>query len=85
MEGENAIVGKGRSFQKDGAISHPSLPATAFLKHHAPVFIKNWPLNSPDLNPLDYAIWSILASNVNAPGPPWHSGIWTRAQRIEGS
>ena len=71
----NAIAGKDWSFQQDGAPSRRSLPAMAFLKRHTPAFIKNWPPNSPDLNPLDYAIWSILASDVNAQGPKDHSEL----------
>ena len=33
-----------------------------------PDFIKKneWPASSPDLNPLDYTIWSVLESRVNA-------------------
>ena len=32
------------------------------LRLHAPEFVEpeNWPLNSPDLNPVDYSIWGTL-------------------------
>ena len=45
-------------------------PATVWLRDNCPDFISvdphwrrpigEWPPNSPDLNPLDYSIWSIL-------------------------
>ena len=37
-------------------------------KNGLPSFIKKneWPASSPDLNPLDYSIWSVLESRANA-------------------
>jgi len=29
-----------------------------------PEFVKNWPLNSADLNPVDYSIWGTLQQLV---------------------
>jgi hypothetical protein len=59
------------TFQQDGAPGHKAIETQAFLRENCPDFIKvdthwrnadgDWPpLNSPDLNPLDYAVWSIL-------------------------
>ena len=44
--------------QHDGAQSHRSRHTVAFLKQNVPNFIEpgNWPPNSTDLNPVDYAI-----------------------------
>jgi transposase len=65
------------TFQQDGAPSHTSfkentkkftLPTQRWLEEHFPDFIKKneWPASSPDLNPLDYSIWGIMDSEVNA-------------------
>lgn len=65
------------TFQQDGAPSHTSIkedpekfrvPTQKWLAKHFPDFIRKdeWPAASPDLNPLDYSIWSILESEVNA-------------------
>uniref|UniRef100_A0A914DY45 Tc1-like transposase DDE domain-containing protein n=1 Tax=Acrobeloides nanus TaxID=290746 RepID=A0A914DY45_9BILA len=44
------------------------IPMQKWLDEHFPDFIKKdeWPAVSPDLNPLDYSIWSILEAQVNA-------------------
>jgi hypothetical protein len=57
-------------FQQDGAPGHKANETQEFLRENCPEFISvdrhwrdnngEWPPNSPDLNPLDYAIWSIL-------------------------
>lgn len=65
------------TFQQDNAPSHASfkenkekfeIPTQKWLDEHFPDFITKdqWPAASPDLNPLDYAIWSVLESKVNA-------------------
>uniref|UniRef100_A0A914EGM9 Tc1-like transposase DDE domain-containing protein n=1 Tax=Acrobeloides nanus TaxID=290746 RepID=A0A914EGM9_9BILA len=38
-----------------------------------------WPASSPDLNPLDYAIWSILKAQVNAEA---HNSVKSLKQAI---
>ena len=58
-------------FQQDGASSHTSKDTMEFLKQNAPGIIEFWPPRSPDLNPLDYSIWSILAEDVRAQ-EPWN-------------
>jgi len=57
-------------FQQDGAPGHKAIETQRFLSENCPDFIKvdthwgcadrEWPPSSPDLNPLDYAVWSIL-------------------------
>lgn len=62
---------------QDGAPSHTSIndnpdrfriPTQTWCEENFPDFIRKdeWPPSSPDLNPLDYSIWSILSSKVNA-------------------
>ena len=62
------------SFRFDAGLQalllHKAEEVQRFLEENCPDFIKvdispkrqigEWPPNSPDLNPLDYAIWSIL-------------------------
>ena len=55
---------------------HKAEEVQRFLEENCPDFIKvdispkrqigEWPPNSPDLNPLDYAIWSILEEKACA-------------------
>src|SRR5260221_263962 len=49
-------------FQPDGTQVHRSRQTISFLNIKVPEFIKpkNWPPNSPDLNPVDYSIWGAL-------------------------
>ena len=53
-------------FQQDGATSHTAASVIEFLETAVPEFLPPdfWPPSSPDLNPLDYGIWSILKKNV---------------------
>ena len=47
-------------FQQDGARSHTANNSTIkFLQNKGPKLLqpKDWPPNSPDLNPVDYRIW----------------------------
>lgn len=55
-------------FQQDSAPAHRAKTTQAWLHHNVPRFItsQQWPPYSPDLNPLDYSIWSILESKVCA-------------------
>ena len=65
------------TFQQDSAPSHASInenkekfkvPTQTWLNDHFSDFIKKdeWSASSPDLNPLDYSIWSLLEADVNA-------------------
>lgn len=53
-------------FQQDGAPAHRARDTVAFLQRETPDFIPPtmWPPNSPDLNPVDYSIWSVLQEKV---------------------
>ena len=56
-------------FQQDGARSHTSKYAMRYLDDNLPqdaqlLLPEDWPPHSPDLNPMDYGIWSSLATKV---------------------
>ena len=53
-------------FQHDGAPAHWARDTITFLEQQTPDFIPPtlWPPNSPDLNPVDYSVWSVLQEKV---------------------
>lgn len=53
-------------FQQDSAPAHRALETVNFLRRETPAFIPPsfWPPYSPDLNPVDYKIWSVLQDRV---------------------
>lgn len=53
-------------FQQDGATSHTANKTQRYLSNQNINFIKKleWPPMSPDLNPMDYAIWPALRELV---------------------
>lgn len=53
-------------FQQDGAPSHTSKVSQEYLEEATPEFIEknDWPPQSPDCNPMDYAIWDSLKEKV---------------------
>ena len=53
-------------FQQDRATSYTARDNIKYLEDRVPELIKRewWPKSSPDLNSLDYAIWSILEQIV---------------------
>uniref|UniRef100_A0A914DR40 Tc1-like transposase DDE domain-containing protein n=1 Tax=Acrobeloides nanus TaxID=290746 RepID=A0A914DR40_9BILA len=68
------------TFQQDGAPAHKAYEVQDFLREKCPDVIAvdphwrnptgEWPPNSPDLNPMDYAIWSILMEKACAKPHP---------------
>jgi inhibitor of nuclear factor kappa-B kinase subunit alpha len=56
------------TFQQDSAPAHKAKVIQDWCQAEIPDFIRSseWPPSSPDLNPLDYAIWGILEAKVNA-------------------
>ena len=61
-----SIAGDCFVFQQDGAPAHRARDTVELLRTETPVFIPPdlWPPNSPDLNPVDYSVWSILQEKV---------------------
>lgn len=53
-------------FQQDSAPAHKARTTQEWLRENVPAFISSqeWPPGSPDLNPLDYAIWADLEAKV---------------------
>ena len=56
----------GHSGTKTGASFHTVDKAQKWCKKNFKFFIprKKWPLNSPELNPLDYSIWNNMSNHV---------------------
>jgi hypothetical protein len=52
--------------QEDGAPAHRARETVELLGIETPDFIPPtlWPPNSPDLNPVDYKIWSVMQERV---------------------
>lgn len=55
-------------FQQDSAPAHKARESQEWCKAHFPDFItsREWPPYSPDLNPMDYSVWSILETRACA-------------------
>ena len=55
-------------FQQDGAPAHMSKTTHEYLDEATPDFIRKdeWPPQSPDCNPMDYAVWDSLSQKVYA-------------------
>ncbi|KAI6654598.1 hypothetical protein LOD99_994 [Oopsacas minuta] len=55
-------------FQQDGAPAHTAKVNQQWLRNNIPDFIskEEWPPSSPDLNPMDFSLWSILETNACA-------------------
>ena len=53
-------------FQQDSAPAHRAKDTVRYLTNATPAFISPdlWPPNSPDLNPVDYKIWSVVQQRV---------------------
>ena len=56
------------TFQQDGAPSHTAKKTQDWCERHFPAFWRKelWPPSSPDLNPLDFCVWSILEKEACA-------------------
>ena len=61
------------TMQQDSAPAHRAAKTIAFLKEENIDFWtpQQWPPNSPNLNPLDYAVWSMVSQEAcrNRPKP----------------
>ena len=67
----NELSNSNYIFQQDGARAHTSKHTLAYFEENLPQTAEllkpnEWPTHSPDLNPLDYGIWSILEKRVFA-------------------
>jgi hypothetical protein len=66
--GRNLFDNERWTFQQDGAPAHTARTTQEWLKREIPDFLskEEWPPSSPDLNPLDFFLWSILETNACA-------------------
>ena len=63
----NTVFGDDWPFQQDGATPHTHATTQQWCKDKFRSFLENdqWPQNSADLNPLDYAIWDEFVHQMN--------------------
>ena len=60
------------TLQQDGATSHTARVTQMWCENNCPAWIskEEWPPSTPDLNPLDHSLWSILESEAcSKPSP----------------
>lgn len=64
----DVMIGLPWTWQQDGAKPHTARETVVWLRRHTPDFIEptHWPSKSPDLNVMDYCIWSILLKEVQS-------------------
>ena len=58
------------TLQQDNAPAHRANETVEFLSHNTPDYIAPWlwPLNSSDLNPVDYEVGGVLQNACTVPG-----------------
>ena len=71
-------------FQQDSAPAHRAKKTMAYLEEEGICFWKpgQWPPNSPDLNPMDYAIWSMVVQGAGEGRP---SSVTAMKRKINAS
>lgn len=81
-EAQNLYPHRDWTFIQDGAPPHTARTTQEWCSANLPDFVKKdcWPPYSPDLNPLDYTIWSALEAKVNEVS---HSSIEHLRRAIE--
>ena len=54
------------TLQQDGAPSHTAKKTINYTskRENVSFIVHMWPPNSPDLNPVDYAVWGVLQQQV---------------------
>ncbi|CAD6199631.1 unnamed protein product [Caenorhabditis auriculariae] len=60
------------TFQQNGAPAHRAKGTQEWYRANFPEFISaaDWPASSPDLNPMDYAVWIYLTEKVSSKNYP---------------
>ena len=63
---QKEFVGQQWTFMQDSAPAHKAERVQDWLQLNIPDFIKHneWPPSSPDCNPLDYSVWSVLEAEA---------------------
>ena len=59
---KKTMENSGVTLQQDGATSHTAKTVQSWCKENFTVFWSKefWPSSSPDLNPMDFGVWSML-------------------------
>ena len=72
------------TLQQDGAPAHTARTTMDYLKkeHINCIEPHMWPPNSPDLNPMDYAIWGALQQRVYHQRPVSYTHLTLPTKRI---
>ncbi len=64
----NHVMGDQWTWQQDGAKAHTANESIAWLRRNTPDLIlpSDWPSKSPDLNVMDFCVWSLLLSRLQS-------------------
>lgn len=64
----NVMYDQTWTWQQDGATAHTARASIQFLRQSTPDFIapEDWPSKSPDLNVMDYCVWSLLLAETQS-------------------
>ena len=81
---QETVGEEGITLQQDGATSHTAKAVQHWCKTNFKGFWEEevWPLSSPDLNPMDFGIWSILEQKACSTS---HPNIETLKRKLKAS
>ena len=71
-------------WQQDSAPAHKSKETQAWLQKECYDFVpfSHWPSSSPDLNPLDYFVWSYVENITNMTSPNTKASLIATIRRV---
>lgn len=79
---DKVAAGRHYVFQQDGAPAHTAKATQIWLKANVPELWEKevWPPSSPDCNPLDYYVWSMVEKDVNQ---HYHTSVDSLKNKIQ--